>query len=149
MRNNTKHAVILVGALLLIMLGALALSGTHNNIKLMNNSSQGSIKSTNNPSQSYFINNWDNKSHEVSIEAFNSKNVSTFNKSYILAPKENIMESQFPITLAAGTYIEVTLDNSIIETRIISKDFSESDSALYIDIDMDPDYPLALRTAVP
>jgi hypothetical protein len=147
MRNSTKYVIILVGALLLIVLGALVLSGSYN-IKLINNSSRDSIKSTNNLSQSFFIKNWGNKSHEVAVEAFNSKNVSIFNKSYISAPKEDI-KSQFPITWAPGTYIKVTLDNSIIKTQIISKDFSESNSALYIDIDMYPDDPLVLSTAVP
>lgn len=148
MRNSTKYAIILVGALLLIALGAFVLSGSYNNIKLINDSSQNSVKLTNNITQSFFIKNWGNKNHEVSIEAFNSKNVSIFNKSYISAPRQD-MKSQFPITLAPGTYIEVTLDNSIIKTQIISKDFSESNSALYIDIDMYPNDPLALSAAVP
>ncbi|HEY3362266.1 MAG TPA: hypothetical protein VGK06_10750 [Methanosarcina sp.] len=150
MRNSTKYAIILLGALLLIALSALALSGTHNNIKLINNSSQGSVKPINESLPWLFIKNWGNKGHEVSLEAFNSKNVSIFNKSYILAPRENI-KSHFPIILAAGTYIKVTLDSNITKTQIISKDFSEdnSGSALFIDIDIRPDDPLNLGTAVP
>jgi hypothetical protein len=147
MRNSTKYAIILVGALLLIMLGALALSGSHN-IKLINNSSQDNVKLINNSSQSFFINNWGNKSHEVTVEAFSSKNISIFNESYVSAPRED-MRSQFPITLAPGTYIEVILDNNITKTQIVSEDFSESDSVLYIDIDRHPDDPLDLGTAIP
>ena len=97
---------------------------------------------------SFFINNWGNKSHEVSIEVFNSKNTSIFNESYILAPGKTI-SSQFPTTLAPGTYIEVTLDNNITETQTVSEDQSQSHVALYIQIDMHPDDPLEMNTAIP
>jgi len=97
---------------------------------------------------SFFIKNRGNKSHEVFIEAFNSKNTSIFNESYISAPKEE-MRGQFPTTLAPGTYIEVTLDNNITKTQIVSMDFSDGDSLLLIDIDMYPNDPLVLGTAVP
>jgi hypothetical protein len=94
----------------------------------------------------FFIHNWGNKSHEVTVELLNSKNISIFNESYISAPKKD-MKSQFPITLTPGTYIKVTLDSNITKTQMISGD--SSDIVLYIDIDIRPDDPLDLDIAIP
>lgn len=156
MKNNTKYAIILVGVCLLILIVALESYGPYNN-KLANNFSQNTTPtnnssqntiSTNNSSQSFFIDNWGNKSHEVTVEVLNSKNISIFNKSYISAPKETVI-IPFPFTLAEGSYIKVTLDSNVTKTEIVSKDFSETSSALYIYIDMYPDDPLVLSTAIP
>ncbi|AAM03938.1 hypothetical protein [Methanosarcina acetivorans] len=95
---------------------------------------------------SFFIINWGNKSHEITVEVFNSKKTSIFNESYISDPKKDI-ESQFPFRLESGTYIEVTLDNNITKTQIISED--ASDVVLYIDIDRYPDDLLVLGIAIP
>lgn len=94
----------------------------------------------------FFIINWGNKSHDVTVELFNSKKISTFNKSYISAPGKRIRD-QFPFTLESGTYIEVTLDNNITKTQTISED--ASDVVLYIDIDGYTDDPLVLGVAIP
>ncbi|MCC4766395.1 hypothetical protein FXW07_07145 [Methanosarcina sp. DH1] len=166
MKNNTKYAIILVGVCLLILIVALESYGPYNN-KLANNSSQNTTPTnnssqnttptnnssqnttpTNNSSQSFFIDNWGNKSHEVTVEVLNLKNISIFNKSYISAPKENV-KIPFPFTLAQGSCIKVTLDRNVTKTEIVSKDFSETSSALYIYIDMHPDDSLVLSTAIP
>jgi len=95
---------------------------------------------------SFFIINWGNKSHDVTVEVFNSKNTSIFNESYISAPGRHA-RNQFPFTLELGTYIEVTLDNNITKTQTISED--ASDVILYIDIDRYADDPLVLGIALP
>ena len=102
---------------------------------------------TNNESRnSFFIHNWGNKSQEVNVELFNSKNASVFNESYISVPRETI-ESQFPITPVPGVEIKVTLDNNITKTLIVSKDLIGI--TLYIDIDIMPNDPLILGPALP
>ena len=94
---------------------------------------------------SFFIHNWGNTSHEVTVELFNTENVSVFNESYISVPKETI-KSQFPITPVTGVEIEVTLDNNITKTLIVSKDLIGL--ILTIDIDMMPNDPLILSPAL-
>ncbi|MDR7664662.1 hypothetical protein RG963_02440 [Methanosarcina sp. Z-7115] len=102
---------------------------------------------TNNENRSsFFINNWGNTSHEVTVELFNSKNASVFNELYISVPGETI-ESQFPITPVPGVEIKVTLDNSVTKTLIVSKDLIGL--TLYIDIDIMPNDPLILGPALP
>lgn len=105
-----------------------------------------SIYDKNESDNSFFINNWGNKSHEVAVEVFNSKNTSKFSESYISAPSKHT-RSQFPFTLESGEYIEVTLDNNITKTENISED--ANDVVLYIDIDMSTDDPLVLGIAIP
>ena len=95
---------------------------------------------------SFFINNWGNTSHEVTIELFNTQNVSVFNESYISIPRETI-KSQFPITPVPGVEIKVTLDNNITKTLIVSKDLLGL--TLSVDIDMVPNDPLILGIALP
>lgn len=94
---------------------------------------------------SFFINNWGNTSHEVTVELFNTQNVSVFNESYISVPRETI-RSQFPITPVPGVEIKVTLDNNITKTLIVSKDLLGL--TLSIDIDMMPNDPLILSPAL-
>lgn len=102
---------------------------------------------TNNENRSsFFIHNWGNTSHEVTVELFNSKNASVFNESYISVPGETI-ESQFLITPVPGVEIKVTLDNSVTKTLIVSKDLIGL--TLYIDIDIMPNDPLILGPALP
>lgn len=105
-----------------------------------------SLPDTKESGNSFFINNWGNKSHEVTIEIFNSKNTSIFNESYISAPDKNI-RSQFPTKLAPGTYIEVTLDSNITKTQTVSEDLIGL--VLYIQIDMVSNDPLILSIALP
>jgi hypothetical protein len=107
---------------------------------------QNSLLGEKEKGNSFFIVNWGNKSHEVFVEVFNSKNNSIFNESYILTPKKTI-SSQFPTKLTPGTYIEVTLDNNITKTQYVSND--ASDIVLSVNIDMSPDDPFNLIISVP
>lgn len=93
----------------------------------------------------FFIHNWGNTSHEVTVELFNTQNTSVFNESYISVPGETI-KSQFPITPVPGVEIKVTLDNNITKTLIVSKDLIGL--TLSIDIDMMPNDPLILSPAL-
>lgn len=103
------------------------------------------ISKIENDTLSFFIYNSGNTNHEVTVEVFDSKNISVFNESYILAPGER---SKFPITWASGPYMyKVTLDNNTTKTEIVSEDFDMA--TLYIDIDMYSNDPLILGIAVP
>ena len=94
----------------------------------------------------FIINNMGNKSHEITVEVFDSKNTSIFNESYVLAPGKYI-RSRFPFTLEPGMYIEATLDNNITMNQTVSGD--TEDISLHIYIDMYPDDPLVLSIAIP
>lgn len=94
----------------------------------------------------FSINNWDNTSHEVTVKLFNEKNEYIFNQSYVSAPNETII-NHFPTKLESGMYIEVTLDNNITKTQIVSNDLT--DLALYIYIDKRSNDHLVLGVALP
>ena len=93
------------------------------------------------------IYNKGNVNHKIIVKLFDSKNTSIFNESYVLSHEEKI-ESYYPVGMAAGTYIEVTLDNNIIETLVVPGDLSDI-AILHIGIDMNPDEPLNLSIVVP
>ncbi|WP_052721481.1 hypothetical protein [Methanosarcina siciliae] len=95
----------------------------------------------------YIINNHGNINHEVTVELFDLKNTSIFNKSYILAPDEQI-KSESSVGLADRTRIEVTLDSNTTETEVVLGDLSDV-AILYIDIDAHRDGSLDLSIAVP
>ncbi|AAM03944.1 hypothetical protein [Methanosarcina acetivorans] len=95
----------------------------------------------------YIINNHGNINHEVTVELFDLKNSSIFNKSYILAPDEQI-KSESSVGLADRTRIEVTLDNNTTENEVVLGDLSDV-AILYIYIDAHRDDSLDLSIAVP
>lgn len=97
-------------------------------------------------SNSFFVNNWDNTNHEVTVELLDSKNASVFKESYTSVPGENLKE-QFPVTLEPGAEIKVTLDNNITKTQTVSEDLIGL--VLYIDVYMVTSDPLSLTIALP
>ncbi|HWQ48322.1 MAG TPA: hypothetical protein VN414_05145, partial [Methanosarcina sp.] len=97
-------------------------------------------------SNSFFVNNWDNTNHEVTVELLDSKNASVFKESYTSVPGESLKE-QFPVTLEPGAEIKVTLDNNITKTQTVSED--SIGLVLYIDVYMVTSDPLSLTIALP
>lgn len=109
-----------------------------------NNEEENNIESDN--SNSFFINNWGNANHEVTVELLNSKNTSVFSESYTSVPGETI-EEKFPVTPEPGEEIVVTLDNNITKTQNVSDD--STGLALYVDVDMVTSDPLSLSVVLP
>ncbi|AKJ40083.1 MULTISPECIES: hypothetical protein [Methanosarcina] len=95
---------------------------------------------------SFFINNWGNANHEVTVELLNSKNTSVFSKSYSSVPGKTIKD-KFSITPVPGGEIVVTLDNDITKTQTVSE--NSTSSILYVDVDMLTSNPLDLSIVLP
>lgn len=135
--SRRKFLIIFVGICLLLV-GIIVLPSIIRHSLLPDNSGNNTY---------FIIHNQGNINHEVTVKLFDSKNTSILNESYVLDPGEKI-ESHHPVGLAAGTYIEVTLDGNITETQVVPGNLSDI-AVLYIDVDTHPDNPLALSIAVP
>lgn len=140
---SRKILVIFVCIFLLLISIIVLIPVVKQNILLDKNENNNNKESGN----YFFIHNWGNKSHEVTVEVLDSKNTSIFNESYMSAPKKESMRKQFPFTLTSGTYIKATLDNNITKTEMISND--ASDLSISIDIEIQPDDPLDIGIAIP
>lgn len=144
--SGRKSLIILVGICLLLV-GIVVLNPftqQNSNVDKENNNSNNNDEVDN--SNSFFINNWDNTSHEVTVELLDSKNASVFKESYTSVPGENL-NYKFPVTLEPGAEIKVTLDNDITKTQTVSED--STGLILYIDAYMVTSDPLFLSTALP
>jgi hypothetical protein len=141
--SGRKFLIIFAGICLLLVSIVILNPFTQQN-SLIDKENNNNSESDN--SNSFLINNWDNTSHEVTVELLNSKNASVFNKSYTTVHGETI-KGQFPVTLESGTEIKVILDNSITKTQIVSED--STGLVLYIDIYMVTSDPLFLSIALP
>ena len=95
---------------------------------------------------SFYIQNWGNSSHKVTVKLFTERGISIFNQTYVLVSSETTI-NHFPIMLEPGMYIEVKLDNNVTKTQVVSRDLIGL--VLYIDIDMHSDDPLILGPALP
>jgi len=102
-----KFLIIFVGICLLLVIITLSYFLWHDSL----------IEANSEITNFFFIHNWGNTSHEVTVELFNTQNASVFNESYISVPGETI-ESQFPITPVPGVEIEVTKQRFQIEIVI-------------------------------
>lgn len=140
---SRKKLVVFVCIFLLLISIIVLIPVVKQNFLLDKNENNNNKESGN----TFFIKNWGNKSHEVTVEVLDSKNISIFNESYISAPKKEYMRKQFPFTLTPKTYIKVTLDSNITKTLMVSND--ASDIALDIDIDTHPNDPLSLGISIP
>jgi len=150
-----KKSIIILAGICLLLVGIAVLNPfTQQNsiIDKENNNINNNINDNNNNddkvdnSNSFFINNWDNINHEVTVELLDSKNASVFKESYTSVPGETL-DNKFPVTLEPGEEIKVTLDNNITKTQIVSEDLEGL--VLYIDIDMVDSDPLFVSTAYP
>lgn len=146
-----KKYFILAGICLLLLVIVVINPFTQQNSPIANENSNSNSNSNNNEDQvdnsnSFFINNWDNTSHEVTVELLDSKNASVFKESYTSVPGETL-NYKFPVTLEPGAEIKVTLDNDITKTETVSED--STGLALYIDTYMVTSDPLFLSTALP
>ncbi|MCC4768291.1 hypothetical protein FXW07_17235 [Methanosarcina sp. DH1] len=150
-----KKSLIIVAGICLLLVGIIILNPfmqqnsptnkEENNSENKNNSEEENNSESASPN-SFFINNWGNANHEVTVELLNSKNNSVFSESYTSVPGEPI-EDQFPVTPVTGGQVVVTLDNNITRTQPVSEDLT--DLVLYIDIDMIASSPLDLTTVLP
>jgi len=134
--SKRKFLIIFVGICLLLV-GIIVLSSLIRNSLLPDKTENNTY---------LIIDNRGNINHEVTAKLFDSENTSILNESYILDPGEKI-ESYHPVGLAAGTYIEVTLDGNITETDIVYSNLRDI-AVLYFYVDTHPDNPLALSIAV-
>lgn len=146
--SGKKSLIIFVGVCLLLASIVILNPFTQHNSptgKEENNSGEeNNIESDN--SNSFFINNWGNANHEVTVELLNSKNTSVFSESYTSVPGETI-EEKFPVTPVSGEEIVVTLDNNVTKTQTVSED--STGLALYVDVDMVTSDPLGLSVVLP
>lgn len=116
-----------------------------NNVEEKNNVEEENNSESVDPN-SFFINNWGNANHEVTVELLNSKNTSVFSKSYTSIPGETIKD-KFSITPVPGGEVVVTLDNNITRTQTVSE--NSTSLVLYVDVDMLTSNPLDLSIVLP
>lgn len=141
--SGKKFLIILAGICLLLV-GIVVLNPFTQQNSLIDKENNNNDEVDN--SNSFFVNNWDNTNHEVTVELLDSKNASVFKESYTSVPGESLKE-QFPVTLEPGAEIKVTLDNNITKTQTVSEDLIGL--VLYIDVYMVTSDPLSLTIALP
>lgn len=141
--SGKKFLIILAGICLLLV-GIVVLNPFTQQNSLIDKENNNNDEVDN--SNSFFVNNWDNTNHEVTVELLDSKNASVFKESYTSVPGESLKE-QFPVTLEPGAEIKVTLDNNITKTQTVSED--SIGLVLYIDVYMVTSDPLSLTIALP
>lgn len=141
--SGKKYLIILAGICLLLV-GIIVLNPftQQNSIIDKENNNEDEVDNSN----SFFVNNWDNTNHEVTVELLDSKNVSVFKESYTSVPGKSLKE-QFPVAMEPGAEIKVTLDNNITKTQTVSEDLIGL--ALYIDVYMLTSDPLSITIALP
>ncbi|WP_462273273.1 hypothetical protein [Methanohalophilus sp.] len=104
-----------------------------------------------NDTLTFFLQNWGDTDHEVTVKIFDQKNNSIFNESYVLTPGERIKSPV--ITSMLGMYrYEVTLDNNITKTQTAEVRYAEDVSGsdvLFIDIAEQSNDSLHLGIAIP
>lgn len=139
-----KKSLIILAGICLLLVGIVVLNPFTQQTSLIDKENNNDIEVNN--SNSFFVNNWDNTNHEVTVELLDSKNASVFKESYTSVPGESLKE-QFPVTMEPGAEIKVTLDNNITKTQTVSEDLIGL--ALYIDVYMVTSDPLSLTISLP
>lgn len=139
-----KKSLIILAGICLLLVGIVVLNPFTQQNSLIDKENNNDIEVNN--SNSFFVNNWDNTNHEVTVELLDSKNASVFKESYTSVPGESLKE-QFPVTMEPGAEIKVTLDNNITKTQTVSEDLIGL--ALYIDVYMVTSDPLSLTISLP